>query len=152
MGLDMFFYGRRYLWDFDGPDQKVAAELGKCFPEIRGAHINRVEAEFKYWRKSNAIHKWFVDNIQNGVDECQESHVDLKKLYQLRDLCAEVMANPDRAAELLPTSSGFFFGSTDYNEWFFKDIEETLNWLNDFLLKDAVKSMEGWEFYYRSSW
>jgi 5S rRNA maturation endonuclease (ribonuclease M5) len=62
MGLDMFFYGRRYLWDFDGPDQKVASELGKCFPEIRGAHINRVEAEFKYWRKANAIHKWFVDN------------------------------------------------------------------------------------------
>ena len=22
------------------------------------------------WRKANAIHKWFVDNVQDGVDDC----------------------------------------------------------------------------------
>jgi hypothetical protein len=104
------------------------------------------------WRKANQIHKWFVDNIQDGVDECQESFVEVEKLHKLRDLCEQVVNDPDRAAELLPTGGGFFFGSTDYNEWYHRDIKETLDWLNDFLLKDALNAMKGWDFYYRSSW
>lgn len=155
MGLDMHFYGRRNLWDFsfdDRNDRAVIESIGKLFPEIRGARVEEVKAEFKSWRKSNQIHKWFVDNVQGGVDECQESHVDISKLYQLRDLCEQVMANPDRAAELLPTDSGFFFGSTEYDEWYFRDTKETLDWLNDFLLKDALDAMKGWNFYYRSYW
>ena len=155
MGLDMYFYGKRYLWDFDFGDlndRAVIEAVGKQFPEIRGAQIKQVEAEFKYWRKANAIHKWFVDEIQDGVDECQESFVEVEKLYQLRDLCQQAVNDPDRAAELLPTGGGFFFGSTDYNEWYHRDIKETLDWLNDFLLKDALNAMKGWDFYYRSSW
>lgn len=26
--------------------------------------------EIAYWRKANAIHRWFVDNVQNGTDDC----------------------------------------------------------------------------------
>lgn len=147
----MYFYGRRHLFFFNG-DGDLARDVERLFPEIQGARINQVEAEFKYWRKANSIHKWFVENVQEGVDECQESFVHVKKLYELRDICEQVIANPDQAPHLLPTSSGSFFGSTDYNEWFFKDVEETLNWLNDFLLKETMGTLKNWDFYYRASW
>jgi hypothetical protein len=147
----MYFYAKRYLWNDNSDNEKIAA-ITQLFPEIRGAKINEVKAELKYWRKANAIHRWFVDNVQEGKDECQESYVPVEKLHELRDVCAAVMANTDQAATLLPASSGFFFGSTDYDEWYFKDVEETLNWLNDLLLKDAVDIMKDWDFYYRSSW
>jgi hypothetical protein len=150
IGLDMYFYAKRYLYGYND-NEKIAA-ITQLFPEIRGAKINEVKAELKYWRKANAIHRWFVDNVQEGKDECQESYVPVEKLYELRDVCAAVMANTDQAATLLPASSGFFFGSTDYDEWYFEDVEETLNWLNNLLLKDAVDIMKDWNFYYRSSW
>lgn len=153
MGLDMYFYGKRYLWDFgENSDKEIAASIQKLFPEIRGARVNEISAEFKYWRKANAIHKWFVDNVQEGVDECQETYVPVEKLYELRDICAAVMASPDQASTLLPSQGGFFFGGTDYDEGYFDDVQSTLNWLNDFLLKDALNAMDGWSFYYRSSW
>lgn len=149
----MYFYGKRYLWDFGNSNDKAITEaIGKLFPEIRGARVNEISAEFKYWRKANAIHKWFVDNVQEGVDECQETYVPVEKLYELRDICSAVMASPDQASTLLPSQGGFFFGGTDYDEGYFDDVRSTLNWLNDFLLKDAVKAMDGWDFYYRSSW
>lgn len=28
--------------------------------------VEYIEEEFGYWRKANAVHKWFVDNVQNG--------------------------------------------------------------------------------------
>jgi hypothetical protein len=148
IGLDMYFYGKRYLWN----DKEKADTIAKLFPEIRGATVEEVRADFKYWRKANAIHKWFVDNVQEGVDECQESFVPVKKLYKLRDVCAAVMADRSQAQTLLPSQSGFFFGGTEYDEHYFDDVQSTLNWLNDFLLKDALNAMDGWSFYYRSSW
>jgi hypothetical protein len=35
-----------------------------------------------------------------------------------------VLADHSLAQELLPTQSGFFFGSTDYDEWYFSDVED----------------------------
>jgi hypothetical protein len=151
----MYFYGRRYLWDFEYSnknDRAIIDAIGKQFPEIRGARVEEVKAEFKTWRKANQIHKWFVDNIQDGVDECQESRVPVGKLYKLRDLCAEVVADPSRAQDLLPSQSGFFFGGTEYDEWYHRDVKETLDWLNDLLLKDTLDTLKDWDFYYRSSW
>ncbi len=148
MGLDMSFYGKRYLWN----DKEKAAAIAKLFPEICGAEVEVVRADFRSWRKANAIHRWFVNNIQDGVDECQESYVLVEKLYELRNICAAVIADPTQAETLLPTQNGFFFGGTEYDEFYWDDVKRTLNWLNDFLLKDAVKALEGWDFYYRASW
>jgi hypothetical protein len=151
MGLDMYFYGQRYLWDFgDNNDGDVAKAIGNMFPELKGRKAKKVEVEFMYWRKANAIHKWFVDNVQDGRDECQESYVESDKLYQLRDVCRAVLADTSQASTLLPTTSGFFFGSTDYDEWFFQDVENTVKFLDE-LLEDK-ENLKHWDFYYRSSW
>ena len=44
-----------------------------------------------YWRKANAIHKWFVDNVQYGEDDCKTYEVTANELVKLRDLCREVL-------------------------------------------------------------
>jgi hypothetical protein len=99
------------------------------------------------WRKSNQIHAYFVDNCQGGEDDCRESYVDREKVEELLDLCKKVLADHSLAEELLPAQSGFFFGSTDYNEWYFSDLEDTVSILENCLTMD-----ESWSFYYQSSW
>ena len=152
MGLDMFFTGKRYLWDFGDGDQYKIAEVARLFPEAAGARINEVSAEFMYWRKANAIHRWFVDTVQDGVDECQESYVPVEQLRNLQDICKQVSEDHSKADKLLPAQKGFFFGSTEYDEWYFQDVENTLRWLNGFLTKQALDTLQGWDFYYRASW
>lgn len=39
-----------------------------------------------YFRKHNNIHKWFVNNIQNGVDDCGRYEVSLSKIKELKKL------------------------------------------------------------------
>lgn len=108
--------------------------------------------EVMYWRKANAIHKWFVDNVQNGVDKCQPHNVTITQLKELKELCDRVLLEssisksaPER---LLPTQSGFFFGSTDYDEHYFNDVQETASTLETIL----VNIDEDTVFVYQSSW
>ena len=53
------------------------------------------------------------------------------------------------AQETLPCSSGFFFGSEDYNEWYLDDIKETATVLKKILDHDLFAHLE---IYYSSSW
>ena len=89
-----------------------------------------IDVPMGYWRKSNMIHHWFVNNLADGVDECQPIVVRREDLEQLKETCIEVIANPIYAEELLPTGSGFFFGSTEYDEYYFGDLNDTLGIIN----------------------
>lgn len=102
-----------------------------------------------YWRKANAIHGWFVNNLQNGIDECQHSYVERKQLKELLLLCKQVLADHSTAQKLLPTTSGFFFGSYEYDSGYFDDLKSTVKQLNRALNDPALKDMD---FYYQSSW
>lgn len=107
-----------------------------------------VETQVAYWRKSNQIHAWFVENIQNGNDDCREYYVPREKLQMLLDICELVLLDRENAHKLLPTREGFFFGSSDYDDWYFEDIQDTVT-----QLKDVLKNVpEDWELKYQSSW
>ncbi|NBP15803.1 hypothetical protein EBU95_15675 [bacterium] len=144
MGLDMFLKARRYL-RYDDERRKSLREEFKV-PDAWEA--TEVSFEVGYWRKANAIHKWFVDNIQSGDDNCGEYHVNKVDLKMLRELCLEVKAEPDKAEKLLPSQSGFFFGSTQYDEGYFHDIEHTI------AIIDSVLNCENidFDYLYSSSW
>jgi hypothetical protein len=66
---------------------------------------------------------------------------------RLRDTCKESLEKRDPS--LLPPQSGFFFGPTDVDEYYWEDIEFTQNLL-DRALSD--QGLIGCEFYYQSSW
>lgn len=80
MGLDMYLNAKRFLWH---SESELADKLTENFPELGGAKVKEVIAEAMYWRKSNAIHKWFVDNVQNGEDDCGNYDVSREQLQAL---------------------------------------------------------------------
>lgn len=156
MGLDMYLNANRYLasYDQDAFDlaNKIAELIGLQRREDRlndEMHVKELTIEAAYWRKANAIHDWFVKNIQDGEDDCRSYDVGRDELRTLVDLCEKVLANHDLANELLPTTSGFFFGSTEYDEWYFKGLEYTAKRLREILENPVFKNM--W-FSYQSSW
>ena len=130
MGLDMYLYG-------------VKQEFNKHDYNIGGY---KESTEIGYWRKANAIHKWFVDICQDGTDNCATYYVGKEDLIALKSLCEDVLLEPERAEELLPTQSGFFFGPTAYDDWYFSDIKETIE-IIDWALKQDFDYFE-----YHSSW
>lgn len=145
MGLDMYLNAKRFLWH---NENELADTVSNAFPELGKARVKEVTAELMYWRKANAIHKWFVDNVQDGRDECQESWVERKQLEQLLAVIEEVLADKKKAGELLPPSAGFFFGSTEVDDWYWEDLERTRDGLRDLL----SKNLKGWDIYYHASW
>ena len=111
---------------------------------------NYIKEQVGYWRKANAIHKWFVENIQDGEDDCRyHREVTKADLEELADICHEVLTNPDVAEDRLPTQSGFFFGDTLYDEWYIEDLRTTIDIIDEVLkTTDFEKEM----IYYVSSW
>lgn len=61
----------------------------------------------------------------------------------------KVIANPEVAASILPTKSGFFFGGTDYDEWYLDDLRKTVAIIDSVL---SNPKLEDWCFEYRASW
>ena len=112
-----------------------------------------------YWRKANAIHGWFVNELGGGVDECQQIHVTRDNLIDLRNLCFEAMSVPagstmeKHAEEVLPPTSGFFFGSSEIDDWYFEDLKQTIEGI-DRVLANLPEEGEGWDWslYYQASW
>ena len=156
MGLDMYLSGKRYMSKlFNEGDAEKQEAIQKLFPELEGMEgrfgdasaIKEVSIDVGYWRKANAIHDWFVRECQGGVDECQPSYVGREQLVELKELCEQVLANRGKAKELLPTTAGFFFGSTEYDEYYYQDIEATL-----LIIERALSLPTSWELEYRSSW
>ena len=106
-----------------------------------------VEVTCAYWRKANQIHNWFVTNIQEGNDNCGEYYVSQDKLIELLALCKHSLENKDPS--LLPPQGGFFFGGTDIDEWYWKDLTNTINQLERIF---ALPEVDNLSFYYNSSW
>ena len=113
--------------------------------DIKLNRVTKINEEIGYWRKANAIHQWFVDNVQEGEDNCRPHCVSKENLITLLNLCKQVKADPEKAPELLPTTSGFFFGSTEYGENYMYDINTTIE-----IMEAALK--EDGDIEYRSSW
>jgi len=134
-----------------------------------------VSFKVAYWRKANAIHSWFVRNVQDGKDECQRSYVSREQLTELIDACRRILetvvqGDPETredafvgsyqvfpnltmdlklAREILPTESGFFFGNTEYDEWYVTNLESTVSQL-EAAMNDSNNELAS--FYYQASW
>lgn len=145
MGLDMYLNAKRFLWH---NESELADKLTENFPELGEARVKEVVAEAMYWRKSNAIHKWFVDNVQAGVDDCGNYDVSREQLQSLLSVITEVLEDRKKANTLLPPQSGFFFGSKDIDDWYWQDLQNTKQRLEKLLAHE----MPGWWFEYHSSW
>lgn len=160
MGLDMYLEARRFVsgYSHSAPDEQ------HTFTEILDAvgmtgmtdspHIT-VSVNVAYWRKANHIHDWFVKHVQDGEDDCKSYYVSREKLMQLSDICSRVITagTPEVAKELLPTTDGFFFGETEYDEYYFEQTNWTAKRLAEILTKiPEGRGLSSYDFYYQSSW
>ena len=150
MGLDMYLNASRYLSDYNEADKQKKEELFKLFPELKAytaQATKEVTVEVGYWRKANAIHNWFVQNVQGGEDNCANYWVSRPRLSVLKSLCEQVLAEHNLAEKLLPPTGGFFFGSTEIDEGYFQDLSDTIQ-----IIDRVLALPDGWWIEYQSSW
>lgn len=155
MGLDMYLTKETYVkrWDHQTDEERHEVSVkrgGEIHPTIQTNRISGVVEEVMYWRKANAIHGWFVDNCQDGIDQCQRAHVSVEQLKELRDLCQKVIL--EKKPELLPPREGFFFGSNTADDWYYSDLAETVAELDKELNGKNEEDLWSVDYYYRSSW
>lgn len=143
--------------------------------------LTRIMEDVGYWRKANQIHNWFVENIQDGEDDCRyHREVTKEDLEELLDICQRVLdscelvegkvtngyswsngtktpiiedgkyvADSSVAEKLLPSTSGFFFGGTNYDEYYVDDIKHTIDVITTVL---ETTDFDTQMIYYVSSW
>lgn len=72
-----------------------------------------------YFRKVNFIFQFFSDEMIDNY----YAVVSKSRINDLIKSCDEVLKDNTKAEEILPTTSGFFFGSTDYDKYYFEDVK-----------------------------
>lgn len=101
----------------------------------------RVVAET--WRKANSIHQWFVKNVQDNHDDCQEYHVNLKQLGKLVSDCDAALSSSHTEA-----FDGFQLVDADLRA----EIVETRNRIQVIVEQCAKPEFSNVIFSYKSSW
>jgi hypothetical protein len=158
MGLDMTLTKTIYIGG-DYQHNKVTGSInilqdGKPI-KVDLEKVTYIQEKAIYWRKANAIHSWFVSEVQDGEDECRPHDVSFKQLTELSTLCQRTIDQlqtvkmvqkevPDHVHNSLKTmtvemyditpeelqispTSGFFFGSSDIDEGFVKYLQHTID-------------------------
>lgn len=98
----MYLEARTYVknWEHMTPEEKTKVEVirnGKPLAGLIPARVKEITEEIGYWRKANAIHNWFVQNVQEGEDDCKDYYVSQEDLKKLADIVDKVL----RASELV---------------------------------------------------
>ena len=152
MGLDSYLTANEYVsrterdprgLSYDTPKRNALfdtlADRHKGWVDEAGYQGISISYPVGYWRKANAVHNWFVSNVQDGRDECQKSYVSSQNLRDLREACKAVLAVEHRPEKVvmetavewgLAPKGGFFFGSLEYDEWYFGDLRYTVETIN----------------------
>lgn len=86
--------------------------------------------EIIYWRKANAIFKWIDTHIKK-IENLEEIPITKEQLLQLKKDCEKAIeaykkGDIETCKKIMPTQEGFFFGSTEYDEWYLKELEYTV--------------------------
>lgn len=147
----MYLVKKYYISEWKHNEPLSTRELLKVthpFYDFSDEKVRYIIVEVAYWRKANAIHKWFVENVQDGVDNCDEYFVSRGNLRELLDTCKSALLSENPEDEL-PTQEGFFFGDTSYNDWYRSDLRYTIEVLEKELAKNSSISHH---YYYQSSW
>ena len=165
-------------WDFMSEEEKhkVTIEKNGQPTNIKPERVSYVEEQLMYWRKANQIHGWFTTNTKEIVPDVKYS-VTKTDLEVLLETCKKVIEtlekspkktkkvvggwkngeeymvdvetyDSDVVEDILPPTQGFFFGSSEIDEWYKEDIMNTIK----FLEEELPNSKDDDEFEYYASW
>lgn len=156
MGLDQYLYASKNVgnaeWRGDEENKQFSEIINamNAHDMVDGEEIPNATVMLRvgYWRKANQVHGWFVKHVQFGNDDCREYDVSRAQLQGLLTACQNVKQNPSMAEEVLPPSEGFFFGNNEIDEWYWHDIDYTIE-----LVSRVLRTVsEDWNLTYRASW
>ena len=107
-------------------------------------------SEIGYFRKVNFLVNFFK---KKGFDVPNQIPLAIKRedAEELLSKCEEVLKDHSKGPELLPTMSGFFFGSTDYDNYYYDDVEAVRDYVKDKLLPE-FDTLEEEEDIYFETW
>ena len=124
--------------------------LDMYMKKVRKSTGDVIDNEVAYWRKANQIRNWIVNHTDYPEGgNCIDFLLTKDNLTALVADCKRVLLDHDLAPELLPTKSGFFFGSTDYSGYYFDDIESTVRQVEEIL---KTTDFETEDIYYCEWW
>jgi hypothetical protein len=161
MGLDMYLRARKYTYRrdlmTDTPSEaykSITSVLPVGLVEEDGFTGAEVTATIAYWRKANQIHSWFVRNVQEGRDNCENYPVPVAKLDELLQLVTKVLDNHTKeyAHKYLAPEQGFFFGTYEVDEWYWEQLEYTKKRLTEILKIHHANLDQNIYYEYQSSW
>lgn len=95
MGLDMYLTKHTYIgakYDHRGIEGKIDLTANGESVNINLNRVQKIVEDVGYWRKANQIHNWFVDNVQDGEDDCREYAVSREEFQSLLDDVNKVLA------------------------------------------------------------
>jgi hypothetical protein len=161
MGLDMYLTQKVHIGSTWSEDDRpglfeIKPSLYNDILKIPMYKIKTVELEFLYWRKANAIHNWFVKNVQDGVDDCREYYVEVGKIQELYSDITKAILSQD--STIIEPTGGFFFGSCEVDDFYWSELNRTLynlkplidEWKKPYEERDPL--IRDSDFYYKSSW
>ena len=135
MGLDMYMIRAKKLRKNDAEYNKLVIETSE---------------EVAYWRKANQIRKWIVDNCGYDTDSnCEYFLITKEQLEKLKEDLNAIIKDNSLAEKLFPTEGKFFFGSTEYDDWYFDKLKESKKKISE-ILKETDFDKE--DIYYYESW
>lgn len=149
MGLDMYLKGNVYIgahYEHNEVEGNVKITKQGRAIEVPFRKLHTIQLLLGYWRKANAVHGYIVDKYGNGDDDCHDIYMNRQDLQELLNDCKKVIASPDQAETTLPTTEGFFFGSYEYDDYYFEYIKDTIG-----ILEDAL-SLDINDYIYQASW
>lgn len=124
MGLDQYFFVKTE--GVEGEESIKAAKLRKC----------------------NMLHTWVSAYCEREPENCEEIKLPRSAVEKMISDVEIVLSDPTLGPTILPTTDGFFFGSTEYDDFYLAKIEDVAVRLSDMLVEhDDVR----W-FYYVEWW
>lgn len=152
MGLDQFINANIYV-----PVKKIKDAVADT-PAI-AKHVDTegngaiVRVQIAQFRKFNALHG-YIESKGGKIENLQDVPINnlLEELYYD---CKQILATKDSkdgnadAIDRMPPTAGFFFGSTEVDGWYYKDVKELHDLLADIV---GLGDNENVTFTYRAWW
>lgn len=92
-----------------------------------------ISSEVGYFRKVNFLVQFF-ENKGLNVEEQKPLIICKEDVEELLLKCEQVLKDKSKGPKILPTRNGFFFGSTDYDEYYYDSVLEISKFIKNELL------------------
>jgi len=161
MGLDMYLGARNQTGEFQelGYWRKANAVHGWFVRECAYGEdeCQEIFVSREHLLKLRSDCNNALANRENAVPNNEDNVIIKQPVGSGQDLAQFIIDNMKKEQEKIGTTlvsddplqptAGFFFGSTEKDEWYYNDLLETLD-----IIDRALALDDGWEIIYQASW